>query len=167
VVAGKPSGQSTVVEWLDSPYLQRVASRVAYEYGLPSQEVSDLFQELRLALWLAGPATTVNVTWVFRTAYHKASDAAARLRRATRQTTPVASGGTRGDPDISHLLHSRASRLPDKLRAFYALRYREGLSQREIAARMHLCRSSVRWLDAQCTKLMKGRLRTGSAGSGH
>src|SRR5262249_47387243 len=166
VAAGTPPSQSTVVEWLDSPYLSRVASRVAYEYGLPSQEVSDLFQELRLALWLAGPETTVNATWVYRTPYHKTSDAAARSRRAMREEGPAAAGARR-DPDLSHLLRSRASQLPGRLRLFYALRYREGLSQREIASRMGLCRSSVRWLDAQCMKRMKGRLRASAASTGH
>ena len=157
----KPQAQSSVTEWLESPYLLRVASRVAYEHGLPSQDVADLFQELCLALWMAGPNATVNATWVFHTANHKAADALARIRRISKEARSVsakASSPRLRDPDLSHLLRSRAARLPNKLRLFYSLRYREGLSQREIAMRLGLCRSSVRWLDSQCLRLMKGRL---------
>jgi len=34
----------TVAEWLESPYLQRVASRVGYQYGVPSQEIRNFFK---------------------------------------------------------------------------------------------------------------------------
>jgi RNA polymerase sigma factor (sigma-70 family) len=149
-------GLSTVEEWLASPYLSRIAARVAYQYRLPGHEVADLLQELRLALWLAGPSTTVNATWVFRTAYHKASDAASRIRRTKTEEGPEVPGTGR-DPDLTHLLRSRASRLPSRLRVFYFLKYREGLSQRDIALRLGLCRGSVRGLDAKCLKLIKGR----------
>ncbi len=151
-----------VTEWLESPYLSRLASRVAYQYGLPSQDVPDLLQEVRLALWLAGPETDVNATWVFHTANHKAVDALVRRRRRIVEEAKASSSGTlsrenRGS-DLRHLLRSRATRLPEGLRRFYVLRYQEGLSQREIARRLGCCRSSVRWLDHQCLRMMKGRL---------
>jgi DNA-directed RNA polymerase specialized sigma24 family protein len=62
------------------------------------------------------------------------------------------------DPDLIHLLRARAALLPRRLHDFYLLRYEEGLSQREIAKRLGLCRGSVRCLDRRCFRMMKGRL---------
>jgi RNA polymerase sigma factor (sigma-70 family) len=151
----------TVGEWLESPYLTRVVSRVAQQYGVARQDTSDLLQELRLALWKAGPDLMVNRTWVFHTANHKAID----FLKLKRRRAEVALGSFESDepessrdPALSSLLRSRASRLPGVLRRFYALRYDEGLSQREIAKRFGICRSSIRCLDRRCTRMMKGRL---------
>lgn len=158
----------SVREWLESPYLLRIASRVAYEYGLPPQDIDDLFQELCLALWIAGPATLVNTTWVFHTANHKAVDALARNRRtrlAGKGEALLRDAPKGDDLELSHLLHSRMTRLPERLRRFYLLRYREGLSQRETGQRMGLCRSSVRWLERQCLRSVKGRLPCVDVGS--
>lgn len=152
---------AAVAEWLESPYLPRIASRVAYEYGLPTEDAPDLLQDLRLALWIAGPDTAVNATWVFHTANHKALDLLVRKRRdspAARLGSVSELPGSIRDLDLLHLLRARADRLPERIRRFYYLRYREGLSQREIAARLGLCRSSVRWMDQQCLRMMKGRL---------
>ena len=150
---------STVAEWLESPYLYRVACRVAFQLGLDRQDVPDLFQELSLALWTTGSDARVNATWVFQTAHHKALDALGRARRDARtvcsQPRDSGSMGSK-DPDLEHLLKSRAARFPEDLRRFYSLRYEEGLSQREIARRLKLCRSSVRWLDQRCMRMLKG-----------
>lgn len=149
---------AAVSEWLESAYLPKIASRVAYEHGLPTQDTPDLLQELRLALWVAGADTAVNATWVYHTANHKAHDLLVRKRRdrlATRSGTESAiAGGTR-EFDLPHLLRAQADRLPKRIRRFYDLRYREGLSEREIATRLGLCRSSVRWMDRKCLRMMK------------
>jgi RNA polymerase sigma factor (sigma-70 family) len=150
----------TVAEWLESPHLQRVASRVGYQYGLPSQEISDLFQELRLGMWKAGPDSMVNVTWVFHTANHKAVDLLKRRLRYQENALP--STETRqqtsgGDPSLLPLLRARVALLPKRLRIFYVLRYEQGLSQRELAQRLGLCRSSIRCLDRRCLRMLKGR----------
>ena len=42
-------------EWLDSPRLGYVAARVAYQRGLGPDDLADLIQEIRIALWEAGP----------------------------------------------------------------------------------------------------------------
>jgi RNA polymerase sigma factor (sigma-70 family) len=168
-VSGEASARSAAVaEWLESPYLSRIASRVAYEYGLHPQDVPDLLQDLCLALWIAGPNTAVNATWIFRTAGHKAMDVLKRRRRLSSRAKPdsTASSSPRlRDPDLSHLLRSRAARLPDKLRRFYRLRYCVGLSQREIGQQLGMCRSSVRWLELRCLRMMKGRLPCQKAGA--
>jgi RNA polymerase sigma factor (sigma-70 family) len=149
----------TVAEWLESPYLQRVASRVGYRYGVPSQEISDLFQELRLGMWKAGADSMVNVTCVFHTANHKAIDLKRRLRH---QENALPSAETRqqpsvGDPGLLPLLRARVALFPKNLRDFYRLRYEQGLSQREIAQRLGMCRGSIRCLDRRCLRMLKGQ----------
>ncbi len=152
---------STVLRWLESPLLARIASRVARHYGLPSQDAPDLLQDLRLALWKAGPDAIVNATWVYHTANHKAVDLVKRRIRMARETPsfsedpPLEDGA---DPALRHLLHARAALLPGRLQDFYRLRYEEGLSQREIARRLGVCRGSVRSLDRQCLRMVKGPL---------
>jgi RNA polymerase sigma factor (sigma-70 family) len=151
----------TVGEWLESPYLPRLASRVAGRYGLPAQDASDLLQELCLALWKTGPDLVVNLTWVIHTANHKALDLLKVKRRLGFERFDSTDGLSQApsvDPGLRHLLRARAARLPKSLRDFYLLRYEEGLSQREIAARLGLCRGSVRCLDRRCLRMMKGRL---------
>ena len=61
--------------------------------------------------------------------------------------------------EIDHLLHAKAASLPPKLKAFYALHYQQGLSEREIVRRMGVCRSSVRWLDHRCRQFVAGDRR--------
>jgi RNA polymerase sigma factor (sigma-70 family) len=148
-----------VIEWLESPYLARVASRVAYQYGLPSQDTPDLLQDLRLALWKAGPDLLVNASWIFHTANHKAVDRLKRKIRLDSETSgcpPDTSPSCKTDPALVHLLHARAALLPKRLHDFYFLRYEQGLSQREIANRLGVCRGSVRWLGSRCLEALTG-----------
>lgn len=155
------SNAATVGEWLESPYIRHLAFRVAHQYGLPSQDAPDLLQELRLALWKAGPETQVNLTWIFHTAQHKAIDLLKRKIRLAEEGFFSDDGPTAEsefDPALRHLLRARAALLPKRLHEFYLLRYEEGLSQREIAKRLGLCRGSVRYLDRRCLRMMKGRL---------
>jgi len=162
LTASQPwSGAQSVIEWLESPYLSRVATRVACHYGLPSQDTPDLLQDLRIALWKAGPSQPVNVAWIFHTANHKAVDFVKRRIRLARETSAWAEDSPErceADPTLRHLLRARAARLPKRLHDFYLLRYEEGLSQREIARRLGVCRSSVRCLDRECLRRVKGRL---------
>ena len=156
-----------VNDWLESPYLDRVAARVASQYHLSPQDTPDLLQEIRLALWKAGPCTPVNVTWIFHTANHKAIDISrrrSRLREVDLDAVALTGCPASTDPALYRLLRSRATRLPGLLRQFYALRYEQALSQREIAKRLGLCRGSVRCLDRRCLRLMKGRLTAKAAG---
>jgi RNA polymerase sigma factor (sigma-70 family) len=133
---------------------------MAYLHGLPSEEAPDLFQELCLALWMAGPDRLVNATWVMHTAQHKAVDFFKKRARLARETASEEdpSSWTDRDPALSHLLRAWATLLPKRLHDFYVLRYEEGLSQREIAKRLGLCRGSVRCLNRRCLRMMKGRM---------
>ena len=145
-------------EWLDSPYLRRLTVRAAHQYGLQAEEIPDLLQETRIALWKAGPAICVTAAWIFGTASHKAADLL-RLRIRCRNHERNALGSTlpqpRPSPELEHLLHARVDLLPNRLRDFYRLRYELGLSEREIARRRGICRASVRWLDGRCKRALK------------
>lgn len=148
---------ATTVEWLESPYLAHVAGRVAHQHDLVRDDVEDLVQELRIAVWKAGPEVRVSARWLFQVANHKAVDLfRKRLRRRDRVFT--GSGGTEShDPELAHLLHARVARLPHSLHEFYDLRYLQGLSEREIARFLGLCRGSVRWLDRRCRRELAGQ----------
>ncbi len=146
-----------VREWLISPYLQRLARRIAYQYRVPSQDVPDLIQELKLALWKAGPESRVNVRWIAQTASHKAVDF---LRRKIRDPEPMPEGldppeSAAGRAELICLLHARVARLPARLQRFYGLRYLQGFSQREISAKQGICRASVRWLENECVRRLR------------
>lgn len=157
-----PTSTLRIGEWLESPFLGRVAKRVAQTYGVPAQDVPDLLQELRIALWKSGPSPTVSIGWVFQTAKHKAIDWMKRRRRRAEVVLDDQSPPDRvasSDPALRCLLHSQTSRLPESLRGFYVLRYEEGMSQREIARALGLGRGSVRSLDRRCLCLMGGRGR--------
>ena len=49
---------------------------------------------------------------------------------------------------------AQVAHLPKNLRAFCDLRYAEGMTEREIAGRMGLCRASVRWLGLRFLKAL-------------
>ena len=152
-----PTDVLRIGEWLESPYLGRVAARVAQRYGVAPQEVPDLLQELRLALWKAGSSQLVSIGWVFQTANHKAIDWLKRRRRRAEVGLDAHTLPERvcsPDPALRCLLHSQTSRLPYTLRRFYTLRYELGLSQRDVAQALGLGRSSVRSLDRRCLRLI-------------
>src|SRR5262249_2052899 len=96
----------------------------------------------------------------------KAIDALTRARRArlAGRNLPNLDVSRSIDPELSHLLHSRTARLPDRLRQFYCLRYREGLSQREAGKRLGLGPTAGGWMERQCLRMVKGRL-TGNEGA--
>jgi len=149
----------TVREWLESPYLRRLATRVGVQHALQSEDVLDLLQEVRLALWRAGPDLRVNVSWIFRIAEHKAADYWRTTRQQRECTSDVADSPESrpgDDAELLHLLRAKAAILPSALRKFYALRYEEGRSEREVAARLGLCRGSIRWLDEKCRRSLQG-----------
>lgn len=153
-----PEG-SPVVDWLESPYLTRIGARIAHQYGLRSDELTELIQELRIAVWQAGAGTRVNPAWLFRVAQHKAVDVVrsrARERRHESSLAATAAARPEHDWELDYLLHARAQEMPQRLREFYEMHYRLGLSEREIAKSLGLCRSSVRWLDRCCRRYVNG-----------
>jgi RNA polymerase sigma factor (sigma-70 family) len=147
-------------DWLESPYLRFVVGRVAYRYHLAVENVPDLLQELRVALWRAGPDLSVNATWVIQTANHKAQDFLRRMRRNAEESSTwseVCGRSTSRDPELLHLLRARVDQLPNVLRRFYELRFQQGFSQREVAERLGICRSSVRCFERRCLRMVRGR----------
>lgn len=146
-------GSATVEEWLVSPYLRRAAARVAHQYGLGEDDLADLLQELRIALWQAGPGTRFGPAWIFQVATHKVIDVIRRRSIARRRDRAFADlPAPASDSELGHLLHARVSELPPRLQQFYRLHYEEGWSEREIADRLGICRASVRWLDHCCRR---------------
>ncbi|MEP6767566.1 MAG: sigma-70 family RNA polymerase sigma factor [Acidobacteriota bacterium] len=148
-------------DWIQSSYLAGVAARVARSKGLTPEDVPDLLQEVRIALWRAGPETRIGPAWLFHVANHKAIDFL-RRRVRTREIERefmTAADQRGGDSELGHLLHAQASRLPAPLSEFYELHYGQGFSEREIAARLGMCRQSVRWLDRRCRLGIAGRAR--------
>jgi RNA polymerase sigma factor (sigma-70 family) len=155
-----------VREWLESDYLhylRRVARRVAYAYHLSEADVPDLYQELCLALWKAGAERMVNATWIFHTANHRAIELYNRQRRAGRFVAAVGAEGIDPgaftDPERALLAHARADRLPHSLRRFYRLRFQEGYTQRELMRTANLTRGSVRGLERECLRRLRGNSR--------
>ena len=147
---GRPAG-----EWLESADIFCVIRRAARQYGLTDDDLPDLLQETRIALWKAGLKSSVTAGWIFRTASHKAVDVVRTgIRRRAREmrTAGAAPSPALPDVELEYLLHARVDELPARLREFYELRYRQGCSQREIARCLGVCRSSVRWLDRCCVR---------------
>lgn len=150
---------ATTAEWLESPYLAHVAGRVAHQHDLVRDDLEDLIQELRIALWEAGLDVRVSARWLFTVANHKAVDLfrkRVRRRRRDRVFTDIREHASH-DLELDHLLHARVARFSSSLRKFYDLRYLQGLSEREIARSLGLCRGSVRWLDRCCRRKLAGR----------
>ena len=145
--------------WLEGDRLARIAMRVSYQHGLLAEDATDVLQELRLAVWRVGPDVLLNATWVFQTARHKAADLANGAIRHSGTFDDYLESEKDSSEELLHLLRARADRLPSKLRSYYALRYREGLSQREIARRLRCSRSSIRWMERLCTRIVTGSLR--------
>ncbi len=157
--------EQPVGEWLDSnhlPYVRHVARRVAYTHHLSDADAPDLYQELCLALWKAGPGRLVNKTWIFHTANHLAVEIYKRERRADRLPAAVGAEmaeGRSGTPEVALLVHARARQLPLPLRRFYELRFEEGYTQRELMQTAHLTRGSVREIERKCLRRLAGRAR--------
>ncbi len=138
-------------EWLESPLLARIVKRVGHQYGIPPGEIDDLVQEVRIALWGARWQPEIKPAWVFATASHKAVDL---LRRRPAGEIAICPPAPREITELTCLARVQMGQLPERLRVFCDLRYVEGLTEREIAARMGLCRASVRWLGLRCLKAL-------------
>ena len=147
---------STSREWLESPRLIAIARHVASRKALSPDDLPDLLQEIRIALWKAGMDQSVNATWIFHTAEHKAIDLwrqslSHAIAVGSRTPDPACRAG---DPELVHIVRARAASLSGSLRDFYDLRYEQGLSERVIAERMQVSRSSVRWMERRCLTAM-------------
>ena len=147
-------------EWLDSPRLRHVAVRVAYQRGLAIDDLADLIQEIRIAVWEAGPTARVPEAWLHQVAHHKAVDIIRERRRRRDRDREVRFSTDRPvavRSELGHLLHVSVAGLPERLRRFYALRYENGYTEREIAVSLGVCRATVRWLDRCCRRVLVGR----------
>lgn len=148
----------TAREWLESPYTERVVRRIGHRQGLSWQDLPDLVQEVRLALCQAGPERPISGAWLHRTASNKTVDFLRRRRRVSNEERDFADClcvAPAGDPELARLLAARVTLLPSSLRRFFHLRYELGLSERDVARRLRLCRSSTRWLEHRCRRAIR------------
>jgi len=148
-----PQGRVSAETWMTAPMLPALVARSASLYHVNEEDVEDLLQETRIALWEAGQEL-VGAAWVARVANHKAVDLVRRRVRARAHLRAYAalSEGRGPEPEVGLLLHARVAELPARLRDFYELRYVQGWSERELATRLGLCRASIRWLDSTCRR---------------
>lgn len=149
--------------WLASPVLDRLVARLASQYGLTRDDLPDLVQETRIALWEVGLDVRVSAAFVVRIARNKAIDLirSRSRRRARERMAALVTLPRQVDAELHSLLNVQVDALPFRLRRFYELHYRQGLSEREIARSFGICRASVRWLDHQFHRLLaRGELRT-------
>ena len=148
-------------EWIGSPRLLATVAQVLRTHGITDEaDVSDLVQEVRIALWAHGLAGRVGSAWIANVARNKCIDllrARGREQR-TRQALIDPVPPTR-EAELDCLFHARASTLSSRLRTFYELHYLQALSEREVAARLGICRASVRWLDHCCRRELLGDLQ--------
>jgi DNA-directed RNA polymerase specialized sigma24 family protein len=145
-------------EWLDSARLGRFVRLITAVYGLSALDREDVLQETRIALWQGGLETPIAKSWIRQTVTHKAVDLLrrnGRLQAGDRALAQLAAPTNR-DPELEPLLHARVAELRGRLRTFYTLHYEAGLSERETATRMGVCRASIRWLDHQCRRQLLG-----------
>jgi RNA polymerase sigma factor (sigma-70 family) len=144
--------------WLEARELGELVGRIAARYHVAPADVPDLLQETRIALWKFGLETQVSSAWIIRTATNKVVDhVRSRLRARVREQTyaRLEAGGSR-DPDLEHLLRTQVASLPLRQREFYELHYIWGLSEREAARELGICRASARWLDRCCLRAIAG-----------
>jgi RNA polymerase sigma factor (sigma-70 family) len=143
-----------VGEWLESPYVPRLAARVAAQYHLGAADVPDLLQEILIALWKSDPNLVVAGGWLRRLAAFKAVDI---IRKGHHEVSSSsrAQGAiceSESHAEAVHLLHARIAHLPTRMQALWQLRYETGLTQEEVAARLGVSRTAIRWLDSQMLK---------------
>ena len=145
--------------WIDSPALSRLVSRVVTRHRILDGDFQDLLQETRIALWKSGNERSVSTAWISRVVTNKAVDLLRRTTRARARERAYASLVRKAgrEPDIELLLHARVAEFPARLRRFYDLHYGEGWSERELAARLGMCRASIRWLDRCCRRAITGK----------
>jgi RNA polymerase sigma factor (sigma-70 family) len=129
-------------------------TRAARQHGLAGDDLQDLMQEVRIALWEHGLSAQVTDGWIFRVANFKVIDLLRRRSRERRHHQAIIKtvGGQPRDAELNHLLCVGVAALSPRLRQFFELRYRQALSEREISQRLQMCRSSVRWLDRSCRR---------------
>jgi RNA polymerase sigma factor (sigma-70 family) len=143
--------------------LDRLVARVANQYCLTVDDLPDLVQETRIALWELGLDLPVSASLVLRIARNKVIDLIRRrVRRRTRdRLAAIAALPREEDAELRHLLNAQVEALPDRLLRFYKLHYLQGLSERQTARALGISRASMRWLDGQFRCLLaRGEPRT-------
>lgn len=152
----------SVENWLSSTLLEHIVARIAHECRLSPDDVPDLVQETRLALWEADAHDPIGAAFVARVAKYKAVDLLRRLARSRRRDRTIARSTqpVGEDAELRHLLNVRIAGLPGEFQRLFDLHYRQGWSEREIAKSWGVSRSSVRWLDHCCREVMIGTPRT-------
>lgn len=150
--AAQPPG--TIRDWVRSKDLERLVCWAGRRCGASAEELDDILQDVRLAILRQPPETVAGRSWVVRVALNKATDSVRARARGRRVPNSLQRRPSGSDEELGRLLAARASQLPTRLSDFYDLRYRQGLTERELAVRLGLCRASVRLLDLKVRRLL-------------
>ena len=153
-----PNVGKAAEEWIESPRLFATVAQVLRIHSITdTADVSDLVQEVRIALWEHGLAEQVGSAWIVKVARNKGVDLLRARRREERTKQALLDPALPNrEADLDLLFHARASALSSRLRAFYEPHYVLALSEREVAAQLGICRASVGWLDACCRRALLG-----------
>lgn len=136
---------------------RRVVASIAYRRHVRPDDLADLQQEVRLAIWKAGRDRQVNATWIFKVVASRVLDHLrheARTKRARITGSQHQSSNPADDAELSHLLRARLSTLSNDLQRYYYLRYRCGMTEREVGLKTGNTRSTVRHWERR----LKGQL---------
>ena len=137
-------GAHSAGDWFDSQGLIRIARSVARKLRVPAADFGDFIQELRLNVSRLKPETLLNASWIFRVAECRAKYLLRSNARSQASWEALSADLHAGhDPELSHLLAARMTRLPEDVRQILELQL-EGYSEREIAAKTSMSRKMVR-----------------------
>lgn len=150
-------------EWITSEAPSHLVAGVAIRLGLDLDDVPDLIQETRIALWQLGLDSAAGAGLVTRIARNKSIDLLRRrIRRRARDLAAAPLVQVRSeDGELQHLLNVQVEGLPELFRIFYELHYQQGRSERESAQAMGLSRASVRWLERRFLRSLTSSRKSG------
>jgi RNA polymerase sigma-70 factor (ECF subfamily) len=155
-------------DWVED-VLRRVEPRLLglfSHYRVPAQDAEDLLQEALLALVAKPDAIRCPETWLLGTLRNRCLLYWRKRRRRLYETVDttilelVASPGApdqeRGD--VSADLRSLISKLPERCRSIFRLRYGLGCAGPEVAAQLGYQQSSIRKVTLRCLSALSRQL---------
>ncbi|MDQ6893996.1 MAG: sigma-70 family RNA polymerase sigma factor [Acidobacteriota bacterium] len=133
--------------WPESTLLPRIVARAVFAFRLGREDAADLLQDVRVAVLDESPVEILSAGWIFLVAHNKAVDILRARYRERAIAEGLPSDASYFEEEIVCLVRAQVSLLPAEQREFYELRYRRGMTEREVAERLGICRASVRYRD--------------------
>lgn len=134
--------------------------RIAYSIVQNQPDAEDAVQQALLNAWRARSRAKPGLerAWVMRIVVNE-SLTLLRRRKHTLLTEDFPTLAAPEDDGQSAALHAAIRTLPESLRTPLLLRYMEGMSEKEVAAALHLPLSSVKNRLFRARKLLQKQLR--------